>query len=136
MSIQATWQTGAEEPMPEALIELHQLAIGFLLLHDAIGDAYVKVDLVEQAALSDWARKNNICREHALEALAQVKDNLCTHPWAHFIHCRDMEEGWLNGINLNPHGNEDVLMQIAATLKARPFPDSSKKEEGDKNASL
>ena len=132
MTVQSTWQTGAEEPMPEVLIELQQMVIAFLLLHDAIGEEYVKRNLVEQAALSDWARKHHIGREHALEGLATVKNHLATIPWAHFIHCRDMEnEGWINTINLNPDGNEDVLKHINSALTLRPFPLNKKEEDTD-----
>jgi hypothetical protein len=125
VSIHKTVQTGGDEPLPQALLELQQLALGMFLIYDVLGEHYENQELVERAALSDWAAKHKIRPfRDAIKALVKVKNRYMEEPWAHYIHCRDFkDEGWANVLSFTPHGNQDVLEQINSILKARPFKD-------------
>lgn len=127
MSFESMVQTG-DTPMPECLIELQQLVIGFLLIYDALGNDYSTQGVVESSALCDWAAKYDITRDDAFELLDKAKDRLIKNPWVQYMASRDFEgEGWVTVFLMRPNGNKDILGQIAATLKLRPFPE---KEEG------
>jgi hypothetical protein len=122
MSIQKTMQIGGDEPYPAAILELQQLALGMFLIWDVLGDDYRSHELVEQAALADWARKHGIGRKTAIEALVLVKERYMDEQWAHYIHCRDFKgEGWFNTLCFTPKGNADVLEQIKTIAESRPF---------------
>jgi hypothetical protein len=122
MSIQKTMQLGGGEPVPQAILELQQLALGMFLIWDALGDGYTNHALVEQAALADWARKYRINRKHAIEALMAVKQRYMEEPWAHYIHCRDFQaEGWANAVIFAPASNADMFEQIKTIAERRPF---------------
>jgi hypothetical protein len=122
MSIQKTMQIGGDEPYPEAVLELQQLALGMFLIWDVLGDDYRSHELVEQATLADWARKHKVDRKTAIEALVAVKERYMDEPWAHYVHCRDFkDEGWANVICFTPKGNADVLEQIKTIAESRPF---------------
>jgi hypothetical protein len=122
MSIHKTMQLGGEGPIPDAIIELQQLVLGMFLIWAALGDDYTNHELVEQAALADWARKYRISRKNAIEALVLVKERYMTEQWAHYLHCRDFKtEGWANVICFTPNGNADMLEQIKTIAEGRPF---------------
>jgi hypothetical protein len=122
MSIQKTMQIGGDEPYPQAVMELQQLALGLFLIWDVLGDNYTSHELVELAALADWARKHKVGRKTAIEALVAVKERYRDEPWAHYVHCRDFkDEGWANVICFTPNGNVDVLRQIRSVMDSQPF---------------
>ena len=124
MSIQKTIQQGGDEPYTQALLELQQIALGMFLLWDALGDDYHNRERVEKKVLSDWAIRNKISFQTAVEALIAVKQRFRDEPWVHYLHCRDFKgEGWANMLAFSPHGNQDVLEQITPILKSRPFKD-------------
>jgi hypothetical protein len=122
MSIQKTRQTGGEEPLPPSILELQQLALGMFLIWDVLGDDYRSHELVEQAALADWARKHKVGRKTAIKALVLVKERYMDESWAHYIHCRDFKkEGWANALIFTPKNDADILEQIRQVIAGRPF---------------
>lgn len=124
MSIQKTFQTGDEltEPVPQSLIELQQIVLGFFLVWDALGDDYLRRETVERTVLANWAAKHRIRHRQSIELLVQAKLRFQHEPWAHFIQCRDFNrEGWSNALLFNPKDNQDVLDQVKVILDARPF---------------
>jgi hypothetical protein len=124
MSVQNTMQIGGDEPYPQAILELQQIAIGMLLVWDALGEDYHHRETAEGSALFDWARKHKVSPKTAFEALVIVKQRLRDAPWAHYLHCRDFKgEGWVNVILFSPEGNTDALTQIRSVLDRRPFKD-------------
>jgi hypothetical protein len=124
MSVQKAMQIGGDEPFPQALIELQQLALGTFLIWDVLEKDYSHQELVETAALADWARKYQVSRTDAVQMLVMVKEKYMSESWAHYIHCRDFKkEGWFNALLMTPEGNADVLKQIKGILEARPFPE-------------
>jgi hypothetical protein len=120
-------QLGEEEPYPQWLLELQQIALGMFLVWDTLGDDYTMKALVEEAMLSDWARKHRIEREAAIKCLIMVKERFMEEPWAHYIHCRDFKtEGWYNQLIFQPNGNADVLDGIKNIAAGRPFKSNPK----------
>lgn len=119
-------QIGGDEPLPQALIELQQLALGMFLIWDVLEKHYSNQELTESAALADWSRKHKVSRTNAVQALLMVKERYMSEPWAHYIHCRDFKkEGWFNALLMTPDGNAHVLKQIKSILEGRPFPELS-----------
>lgn len=122
MSIQKTMQKGGEEPLPQSILELQQLALGMFLIWDTLGNDYHSKETVERSLLSDWTWKHKIDKSTAIKLLVMAKERFGTEPWAHYMHCRNFNtEGWANMLLYAPNDNADVLEQIRQIMDSRPF---------------
>lgn len=115
-------ETADGEPIPTALIELQQIAVGLFLVWDTLEGAFFYQEIAEMAILMDWARKHKIGRAQAMELLEMTKDRLLKNPWFNYVHCRNYEkEGWGEVFMTRPRNNQDALKQIEDVMKNRPF---------------
>ena len=124
MAYETLLQSGTEDKIPEPVVELQQLALAMLLIWDGLDEHYASQILVENLILHDWAVKNDVPRAQAFEVLQLVKSRLVENPWFFAGLSQDFKnQSWMTVLLFRPKSNQDVIEQISAALRVKPFKD-------------